>query len=193
MFMVMERSIANKVDAMNLRGRFLVLGICLIALGMAAIASVAVSTIAIVLYLGCFLLAAGIAQVIHAVQARRFGRLLPDLLLAAVYVTGGALLVWNPAIGALSATFVIAVFLAAMGILKMLYAMTMREFLFRFWGWLLLAGMTDLALSALIWLGWPSTAHWVLGLFVGIQMLFHGSCLLALCAACNHVKLYILE
>jgi uncharacterized membrane protein HdeD (DUF308 family) len=193
MLMVMERPIANKGEAINLRARFLVLGVCLVALGVSAITAAAVSTIMTVLFLGCFLIAGGIAHVVHAIQARRFGRLALDLSLAAVYVLAGAALIYNPVAGALSATLVMSIFLGCMGIAKVAYAMSMRQFLFRYWGWLLLAGFIDMLLSGLVCAGWPSTAQWVLGLFAGIQMVFHGGSLLVLAAACNHLKLYVLE
>ncbi len=193
MLTVVEHRIENKVQAINLRIRFLILGACLIALGVAAIAASAVSTIATVLVLGCLLLAAGIANVVHAIQARQFGRTILELLLAALYAIGGLALICNPVAGALSATIIMAAFLSCIGVVKIFYALTMRQFLFRYWIWVLLAGVLDIALSALIWAGWPSTALWVLGLFAGIQMVFHGSSLLVLAAACNHLKLYVLE
>ncbi len=193
MLMVKERPIANKVEAINLRVRFLVLGACLIGLGLAAITATAMSTIFTVLLLGCFLLAGAVAHVVHAVQARRFGRIALELLLAGVYGIAGLGLIYNPLVGALSATIIVAAFLACIGAVKIIYSMTMRQFLFRYWVWLLLAGIMDLILSGLICAGWPSTAQWVLGLFAGIQMVFHGSSLLALAAACNHLKLYVLE
>lgn len=193
MIALMEPRIENKVQAINLRVRFLILGACLIGLGLAAITATAASTIIMVLLLGTFLVAAGIAHVVHAVQARQFGRLALELLLAAIYVIGGVALMCNPFLGALSATIVMAAFLACIGVLKIVYALTMRQFLFRYWVWLMLAGVLDTVLSGLIWAGWPSTAQWVLGLFAGIQMIFHGASLLALAAACNHLKMYVFE
>jgi uncharacterized membrane protein HdeD (DUF308 family) len=41
-------------------------------------------------------------------------------------------------------------------------------------GWLILSGILSLMMATIIWSGWPSTAFWVLGLLVGINLLFFG-------------------
>jgi uncharacterized membrane protein HdeD (DUF308 family) len=42
------------------------------------------------------------------------------------------------------------------------------------WGWMLFSGLISLWLAFLIWRGWPSTATWVIGLYVGLNMIFLG-------------------
>jgi uncharacterized membrane protein HdeD (DUF308 family) len=42
------------------------------------------------------------------------------------------------------------------------------------WGWLLISGIADLVLAAVIILGWPISAVWALGLLVGINLLTSG-------------------
>jgi uncharacterized membrane protein HdeD (DUF308 family) len=37
-----------------------------------------------------------------------------------------------------------------------------------------LSGIIDLVLGVLIWQEWPASALWVIGLFVGINMIFRG-------------------
>jgi uncharacterized membrane protein HdeD (DUF308 family) len=48
------------------------------------------------------------------------------------------------------------------------------------WGWMLMSGLVDLVLSALIFAGLPSTAVWAIGLLVGVNMVFGGSALIAM-------------
>jgi uncharacterized membrane protein HdeD (DUF308 family) len=48
------------------------------------------------------------------------------------------------------------------------------------WGWMLMSGIVDLVLSAMILAGLPSTAVWAIGLLVGINMMFGGSALIAM-------------
>jgi uncharacterized membrane protein HdeD (DUF308 family) len=48
------------------------------------------------------------------------------------------------------------------------------------WGWMLVSGIIDLILAALIFAGRPGTAAWALGLLVGINMVFGGSALIAM-------------
>ena len=42
------------------------------------------------------------------------------------------------------------------------------------WGWLLFGGIATVILALLIWMQWPASALWVLGLLVGINLLFTG-------------------
>jgi uncharacterized membrane protein HdeD (DUF308 family) len=42
------------------------------------------------------------------------------------------------------------------------------------WGWVLASGISDLILAAIIILGWPISAVWVLGLLVGVNLITSG-------------------
>jgi uncharacterized membrane protein HdeD (DUF308 family) len=42
------------------------------------------------------------------------------------------------------------------------------------WGWVLFGGVLNLLLGILIWQQWPFSGFWVIGLFVGIDMIFNG-------------------
>jgi len=44
-----------------------------------------------------------------------------------------------------------------------------RETLRGAWGWMLVSGIADLVLAAVIVMGWPVTGIWALGLMVGIN------------------------
>jgi len=42
------------------------------------------------------------------------------------------------------------------------------------WDWFFFSGITALALAIVVWGGWPQTGLWVLGLLLGINMVFLG-------------------
>ena len=44
----------------------------------------------------------------------------------------------------------------------------------RGWGWLLASGIVSVVLGWMIWAQWPASGLWVIGLLVGIQLLFTG-------------------
>lgn len=46
----------------------------------------------------------------------------------------------------------------------------------------------DLILGALIAMGWPATALWVIGLFIGLEMLLHGFALMAIANATHDLE-----
>ena len=78
----------------------------------------------------------------------------------------------NPAAGATVLTLLIALFFLIAGAFRIIVALTMR---FPEWHWLLLNGAITLLLGLLIWKQWPSSALWVIGLFIGIELIFTGS------------------
>ena len=42
------------------------------------------------------------------------------------------------------------------------------------WGWIMASGVLALILSALILLAWPRAAGWIIGLLVGVDLIFAG-------------------
>jgi uncharacterized membrane protein HdeD (DUF308 family) len=162
-------------------GWLLALGILLIILGLVAIAAPVYATFAVQALLGWILIIGGIAQGIHAFMAQGWGGFLFELLSALLYLAVGALLLVNPVEGALALTIVLAAFLVVEGIFKIVMAWRVRRH--PRWGWLLASGILSLILGALIWAEWPSSALWVIGLLVGIQLLFTGWALIMLALA----------
>jgi uncharacterized membrane protein HdeD (DUF308 family) len=94
----------------------------------------------------------------------------PTALLVAV----GVLLIWKPVGGALSLTILLTAFFIAEGVLQMVISIVYRGMMGGAWGWMLLSGISDLALVAIIVLGWPMTAGWAPGLIVGVNLMTSG-------------------
>jgi uncharacterized membrane protein HdeD (DUF308 family) len=162
-------------------GWLLALGILMIVLGAFAIAAPYGATLAVQFALGWILVIGGIAEAIHAFMARGWGGFLLELLSAILYLVVGVLLLVNPVGGALALTIVLAVFLIVEGIFKIMMAMRVRDH--RGWGWLLASGVLSVILGVLIWAEWPASGLWVIGLLVGIQLLFTGWSLVMLALA----------
>ena len=162
-------------------GWLLALGILMIILGVFAIGAPVVATIAVQFALGWILVIGGVAEGIHAFMAQGWRGFLLELLSAILYVVVGVLLLVNPVEGALALTVVLAVFLIVEGIFKIIMAMRVRDH--RGWGWLLASGILSAILGVLIWAQWPASGLWVIGLLVGIQLLFTGWALVMLALA----------
>jgi uncharacterized membrane protein HdeD (DUF308 family) len=162
-------------------GWLLALSLLMIVLGVFAIGAPVVATIAVQLMLGWLLVIGGIAQGIHAFMVQRWGGFLLQLLSAALYVVIGILLLVNPVEGALALTIVLAVFLIVEGIFKIVMALRVRDH--AGWGWVLASGVLSLVLGVMIWAQWPAAGLWVIGLLVGVQLLFTGWSLLMLALA----------
>jgi uncharacterized membrane protein HdeD (DUF308 family) len=162
-------------------GWLLAVGILMIILGVFAIGAPVVATIAVQIMLGWLLVIGGIAQGLHAFMARGWGGFLFELLSALLYLAVGILLLVNPVEGALALTIVLAAFLVVEGIFKIVMAMRVRGH--ARWGWLFASGVVSLVLGVLIWAQWPSSALWVIGLLVGVHLLFTGWALTMLALA----------
>jgi uncharacterized membrane protein HdeD (DUF308 family) len=150
-------------------------------MGVVAIGAPVVATIAVQFMLGWLLVISGIAEGIHAFMAQGWRGFLLELLSAVLYLAVGVLLLVNPLGGAVALTIVVAVFLIVEGIFKIITALRVRDH--DGWGWLLASGIVSVVLGVLIWAQWPASGLWVIGLLVGIQLLFTGWALVMLALA----------
>ncbi len=155
---------------------FLALGLVSILVGILAISSVFVATMASVFVFGVLLLVEGIAEVIHAVMVRNWRGFALHLVAAVLYLIGGLFMLNDPVRAAAVLTLLFAATFFAGGLLRIIFSLAQR---FPSWPWVLLTGVVDLILGALIWREWPESSLWVIGLFIGIDLLLHGwSCVL---------------
>jgi len=153
---------------------FLLQGAIMLILGVVAVAVPAAATIAVDIYIGWLFLISGIVGLVAMFSARDIPAFLWNLLLVALSVAVGALLIWKPVEGALSLTVLLTAFFIAEGVFQMVISIVYRDMMGGAWGWMLLSGISDLALVASIILGWPMTAGWVLGLIAGINLITSG-------------------
>jgi uncharacterized membrane protein HdeD (DUF308 family) len=160
--------------------RYLLLfeGIIFTLLGFIAVALPGISTLSAELFIGWLLIFAGIVQLFRTFKARHAPGFLGSLLSGILYLVFGCLLVLFPIAGILSLTLLLTVFFIAEGIAKIILAFQLRPF--RRWGWFLLNGVLALVIAYIIWAGWPGTAFWILGILVGINMIFFGISLMFL-------------
>ena len=47
------------------------------------------------------------------------------------------------------------------------------------WGWQALDGIIAFVLGLLVWTQWPASGLWVIGLFIGIDLIFYGAAWIA--------------
>jgi uncharacterized membrane protein HdeD (DUF308 family) len=150
---------------------YFTLGLVTVIVGFVAISSVVVATLATVFVYGVLLLIAGITEVIHAVMVRNMKGFALHLLAAAVYLLVGLFLIEDPVRAAVVLTLVLAASFLVGGLLRSLIAVVHQ---FPGWPMVLLHGMIDLVLGIMILSGWPESSLWVIGLFVGIDLIFNG-------------------
>jgi len=162
---------------------FLVQGIIMVVLGVLAIIWPQISTLAVDLYVGWMFLLSGLTGLITMFVASSVAAFLWSLLTAALSLFVGVLLLWHPVEGAVSLTLVLISFFIAEGIFQIAAAIRHREAFPDSWGWLLMSGIADLVLAAMLIWGWPSTAIWALGLIAGLNLITSGLAIVMVAAA----------
>jgi len=162
---------------------FLVQGIIMMVLGVLAIIWPQISTLAVDLYVGWMFLLSGLTGLIAMFVASSVAAFLWSLLTAALSLFVGVLLLWHPVEGAVSLTLVLISFFIAEGIFQIAAAIRHREAFPDSWGWLLMSGIADLVLAAMLIWGWPSTAIWALGLIAGLNLITSGLAIVMVAAA----------
>ena len=150
---------------------YVALGLLSVVVGFMAISSKFVATFLSVRVFGWLLLIAGISEVVHAIMVRRLRGFALHLLAATLYLLGGLFMLEDPARAALVLTLLLAASFLVGGFLRVVFALVVR---FPAWPWVLLNGVVDVLLGFLIWNDWPESSLWVIGLFVGIDLILHG-------------------
>lgn len=150
----------------------LALGIALIVLGLLALGSATMFTLGSVVALGIILMIGGVAQAIHGFRTRRWQGVLLSILAAILYFIVGLMMFVHPAMGAMALTLLIASFLLVVGLFRIASALTLR---FEHWGWLLASGVLTTILGIIVWSTWPVSSLWVIGTFLGIELLVNGA------------------
>ena len=150
---------------------FLALGVALAALGTVCIIHPFLASVTSVVFLGFLMLAGGIAQIVSSFWAGKWSGMLTHLLVGALYGIVGFMIIDAPVENTLLLTKIMAIFLIVVGVFNILSSLIQR---FPGWSWVLLNGEVTLLLGLLINRQWPSSALWVIGLFIGIEMIFNG-------------------
>jgi uncharacterized membrane protein HdeD (DUF308 family) len=153
------------------RWLFFALGLASVIVGLLAISFAFIATMTKVIVFGILLLIAGTTEVIHAFMARNGRGFALHLLSAALYLLVGLFMIEDPVRAAAVLTLLLAASFLVGGVLRIIFSLGAN---FPGWPWVLLNGVVDLVLGALIWSEWPESSLWVIGLFVGIDLLFHG-------------------
>jgi uncharacterized membrane protein HdeD (DUF308 family) len=154
------------------RGWFIFLSLLLIVAGAAAIAFPVLSTFAVELWAAIAFAIAGVAQTIHAFAARSWGGFFWGLLVGLLYLAAGIVLWLNPIAGMVTLTVFLAAVLVVDGVFRSILALQIRPR--AGWFWLLLGGIVGMVLGVMIWQHLPSSALSVLGLLLGINLVFSG-------------------
>jgi uncharacterized membrane protein HdeD (DUF308 family) len=159
---------------------YLVEGVVLLVLGATAIVIPPLATLAVTILFGWLFLVSGVMGLFTTFWMRQAPGFWWSLISAVLGIVVGVVLLASPLSGAFSLTIVLVAFFIIEGAASIMFALDHRRELSGRWGWMLVSGIVDLVLGAMIFSGLPSTAAWAIGLLVGINMMFGGSALIGM-------------
>jgi uncharacterized membrane protein HdeD (DUF308 family) len=170
--MPLRKAIRHELQAIRGKWAWLaVLGVALIVIGVLLLGFPVVATLATVTMLGALILIVGGMEVVGSFWCRDWSGFFLALLSGILGVVLGLMLLANPIQGGITLTILLASFLFVGGIFKAAAAVAHR---FGGWGWLLLSGVVDVLLGVLIWRELPWTGLTIIGVLVGISLIFRG-------------------
>jgi uncharacterized membrane protein HdeD (DUF308 family) len=154
-------------------GWIVALGVVYVIAGFVALGSIAMATVASVFVVGVMMIVAGVAEVFNAFQIKSWGKFLVWALLGVLYIVAGFITFENPIFAAVLLTLLLGASLVASGIVRIILAFSMKRE--TPWMWVALSAVITLLLGLLILARWPINSVYILGLFLGIDLIMAGT------------------
>jgi uncharacterized membrane protein HdeD (DUF308 family) len=151
---------------------FIVVGILMVIAGFLAIYAAPIATLTVVAVLGIILMTIGLVQALFSIRITPWTGFFAMLLSGLLSMVVGYLFVTRPAITAVTMTLILAAYFMVSGLFRILTSVVQR---FSHWGWVLANGIVTLLLGVLVWAEWPVSGIWIIGLFLGIDLIFAGT------------------
>jgi uncharacterized membrane protein HdeD (DUF308 family) len=153
--------------------RFLLLGLGLMACGIAAVMLPDAATIATGHLLGAIVMTGGIIVIIQTLRDKTWHGFTWQLLFGSAEVVGGALIILNPLKGAAAVTLLVAIILVMQAATQIGLALRIRPV--QGWWWLLGTGLITLAIAAGLLLRFPYSRVDSPGEMAGLAMSLAGA------------------
>ena len=153
-------------------GFSIVFSVLLIVCGALAILLPFGMSIGVVILVSWLLIMGGIVQFVHVFRCQGIGDGIWKALIAIIYFVTGLYLRFNLRVRQAALTLVLIAFFVAQGLVDIfVYSRTRQSGISRY---LLFNGLITPLLGVMLWRRWPSSAIWVFGLLVGINMIMTG-------------------
>jgi uncharacterized membrane protein HdeD (DUF308 family) len=154
-------------------GWIVALGVVYVIAGFIALGSIVMATVASVFVVGVMMIIAGVFELINAFQIKSWGKFLIWALLGVLYIVAGFVTFENPLFAAVLLTLILGASLVASGAVRIFLAFNMKRE--TPWVWVALSGVITLLLGLLILARWPINSIYILGLFLGIDLIMAGA------------------
>jgi uncharacterized membrane protein HdeD (DUF308 family) len=152
-------------------------GLALLVLGAAAVWRSVAATFVSMQFFGVLLLIAAAVEIVASFWAGHWAGFFQPAFTAILFGVLGLIFVMRPMITAEVLTFVMAFFFLVGGIFQIVGAAWLG---YSGWGWQVVDGLITLVLGLMILAQWPASGLWVIGLFIGINLIFYGAAWMAI-------------
>ncbi|SFL33319.1 Uncharacterized membrane protein HdeD, DUF308 family [Halogranum rubrum] len=156
----------------------LIAGIAVTVLGLVATLAPFLVGISIALLVGVLLVGSAVFHFIGAFRGRGWKGFVWQIALGVVTLIAGAAVLLNPMFGLMTLTLLVIGYLLASGVVEVVMGIQLRGE--RYWGLSIVSGLIGIALAVMLWIGFPSTALWAVGVLFGVNLLVTGGSMIAL-------------
>ena len=179
----LDAAAATMRDAMRQTVRryslwYLVQGMLMVVTGVLALIYPWIASVAMVRLLGWFLIVSGVLQAIGLIGAREVPYFWLELISAILPIVLGLLLLRHEDVSLYFFSIVVIVYFMIEGIVKILFALTIRPF--PSWGWVLFSGVIGIALSIYLWAYLSIVSALMLAVLLGVLLVVEGAALASL-------------
>jgi len=179
----LDAAAATMRDAMRQTVRryslwYLVQGILMVVTGVLALIYPWIASVAMVRLLGWFLIVSGVLQAIGLIGAREVPYFWLELISAILPIVLGLLLLRHEDVSLYFFSIVVIVYFMIEGIVKILFALTIRPF--PSWGWVFFSGVIGIALSIYLWANLSIVSALMLAVLLGVLLVVEGAALASL-------------
>ena len=153
-------------------GWFVALGILALVAGLGALALTALATVTAVLVIGIIVMVVGIAEIVTGFRARSWGQTIYWEVSGIFYVVAGFFAWDEPASASVIITLLLGAGLLATGVVRAVTGFRLHDARVR--NPLILSGAVTALLGVIIVTGWPANSLFVVGMLLGIELVFSG-------------------
>ena len=156
---------------------FLVTGILLVVSGTFSITYPLFTSVGVVILIGAVLIISGIVTIVSAFWAGKWSAFFVHILSGLLYVVAGFVVTETPVVSLAFLTLMLAGFFVVGGGFRIVTALVEK---YHHWGWGLVNGIVSLMLGLIIFRSFrhlsdePDGVLWIIGLLVGLELLFNG-------------------
>ncbi len=159
-------------------GWVVALGVFFLLAGFIALTDEFAATVVSVFVTGVSLIVAGIVEIITGIQVRPWPRALVWVLVGVGLAIAGVLILRDPVLAAAGITLALGLCLLISGLFRLILAFQIRDA--ALWPMVALAGLLSAVVGILILSRWPASSLYIIGLLLGVNLIFSGASWLSL-------------